>query len=527
MSLYRKYRPKTFEDMAGQGHVVSTLKQAVAQDKLAHAYLFSGTRGTGKTSAARILAKIILTRGMEDGTWKEQVMQSVDDGNLVDLVEIDAASNRGIDDIRSLLEKIQFSPIVAKAKVYIIDEVHMLTREAFNALLKTLEEPPSYAYFILATTELHKIPATIQSRCQRYLFRQIEETDIVARLRYVADQEKIDVEDAALNVIAHHSQGGLRDALSLLDQLRSLPNITADDVRQRVGESGFEYVETVLSAVKGSDRALLLTTVKKMEESGVPLDHFLRLLLGKIREDLHASVQAKQPTGGYERMLNVLLDAVRDVRLAPVPGLVVESALLTLCAPSGEAAQAPRPTPPVAPHAPPAPKPVSPSPAAAAPAPAPTPLAAPAPPAPPPSATASVAPISTAPVSDGALSMNAIKGVWLDIIKNIEPASAKMSLKNAILHSVQGDTLVLSFTSIFHKEKVNAPEAARNIEQALEKALGIPVKIKPSLESDVGAPSRDSGPMPVTPTPTPPPAPTASIPPDDAVDLASAAADVF
>jgi DNA polymerase III subunit gamma/tau len=509
MSLYRKYRPKSFEDMAGQTHIVSTLQQAVKQDKLAHAYLFSGTRGTGKTSTARILAKIILTQGMEDGVLKDQIKDAVDDGSLVDLVEIDAASNRGIDDIRNLLEKIQFTPVVAKAKVYIIDEVHMLTREAFNALLKTLEEPPPYAYFILATTELHKIPATIQSRCQRYLFRQINEEDIVTRLKYVADQEKITVDDAALHAIAHHVQGGLRDALSLLDQLRSLEHVTLEDVRSRIGESGFEHVETVLHAVQVGDRETLLQTVRRMEEVGIPLDHFVRLLLSKVREHVHRNVEQKKSTADLERILNILLDAVRDIRMAPVPGLVLESALLTLCGPSDLPAEPRRPAPASAAPKPPE-KPVAapsfqatpPVPAAA---PAPAAAAAPAP-------AASPAPI-TAPAVAGTVSLSDVKRVWPDVVQQVEPAFARTSLKSGMLHAVDGSTLIVSFGSAFHKDKLSTAEISRNVEAALEKALGTKLGFKPVMEEEALMRS---------------PAPAASAPPpDEEVDLASAASDIF
>ena len=201
MSLYGKYRPKTFADVAGQNHIVETLNQALKQDKFAHAYLFAGIRGTGKTSVARLLAMSLLTKNITDPILAEHIRKAAEDGNLVDLTEIDAASNNGVDNIRDLIEKIQFTPVVAGAKVYIIDEVHMLSKGAFNALLKTLEEPPAYAYFILATTELHKIPATIQSRCQRFLFKHIHEDDVVGRLRFIADAETMSIDDAALRAI--------------------------------------------------------------------------------------------------------------------------------------------------------------------------------------------------------------------------------------------------------------------------------------------------------------------------------------
>ncbi|OGJ57455.1 DNA polymerase III, subunit gamma and tau, partial [Candidatus Peribacteria bacterium RIFCSPHIGHO2_01_FULL_51_9] len=275
MSLYRLYRPKTFGDVIGQDHIVQTLEHAVEQDKIAHAYLFSGPRGTGKTSVARILARAILTKNLQSDTTIQQLIKAIDDGNLVDLIEIDGASNRGIDDIRDLIEKTQFSPVVASAKVYIIDEVHMLTKEAFNALLKTLEEPPPYAYFILATTELHKIPATIQSRCQRFAFHHIREEDIIRHLQCIADREHIAIDRDALRSMAHHVQGGMRDAVALLDQLRSLPKITLTDVKDRIGEGGHEYIEEIFSALKLRNTAHLMEVVQKLERAGTPLEHML------------------------------------------------------------------------------------------------------------------------------------------------------------------------------------------------------------------------------------------------------------
>ncbi|KKW40481.1 MAG: polymerase III, subunit gamma/tau protein, partial [Candidatus Peregrinibacteria bacterium GW2011_GWA2_54_9] len=243
MALYRKYRPQSFNDVVGQDHIVTTLQQAAEQDKLAYAYLFAGSRGTGKTSVARILAKILMIRGIEDETLQKQIVRGVEEGNIVDLLEIDAASNRGIDDIRSLVEKIQFSPVVTNAKVYIIDEVHMLTKEAFNALLKTLEEPPPYAYFILATTEKHKIIPTILSRCQIFDFNRIRVEDIVNRLMFVAKKESVDAGEEALHVIAQKADGALRDALSIFDQIVSLSGKTVsyNDVIQNLNVLDYEY----------------------------------------------------------------------------------------------------------------------------------------------------------------------------------------------------------------------------------------------------------------------------------------------
>ena len=224
VALYRKWRPKTFSDLVGQEHVSRTLSQAIETGRVGHAYLFSGPRGTGKTSTAKILAKAL---NCEQGPTTEpcnecESCRRVNDGTSMDVFEIDAASNRGIDEIRDLRETVKFAPANGKYKVYIIDEVHMLTSEAFNALLKTLEEPPERVVFILATTEVHKVPATIQSRCQRYDFKRIAVREIAERLRYVAENSEIKAEDAALALIARESAGGMRDALSTLDQCASL-----------------------------------------------------------------------------------------------------------------------------------------------------------------------------------------------------------------------------------------------------------------------------------------------------------------
>jgi len=225
MNLYQKYRPSSFKGLVAQEHVKLTLQNALKKNMLTHAYLFCGPRGTGKTSTARLLAKAINCENLDPKSFepcnKCDVCTQINNGSLVDLIEIDAASNRGVDEIRDLRESVKFAPSQSKNKVYIIDEVHMLTKEAFNALLKTLEEPPKNVYFILATTELHKIPDTIVSRCQRFGFRRINIEDISNHLAYICKEEKVKADQKALDKVSLRSEGCMRDALSLLDQLIS------------------------------------------------------------------------------------------------------------------------------------------------------------------------------------------------------------------------------------------------------------------------------------------------------------------
>lgn len=246
IALYRKWRPKTFEDVVGQRQITETLQKAIDTDKVAHAYLFSGPRGTGKTSTAKIFARAMnCVHGPTSHPCNTcDVCRHILAGESLDVVEIDAASNRSIEDIRNLRETIKFMPAEGRKKIYIIDEVHMLTTEAFNALLKTLEEPPAHVIFILATTEPEKIPMTILSRCQRYEFRRITSHDIAERILYIADQEHIDITRGAAHILSVQADGGMRDALSLLDQCVSNADGTIDEtlVRNLLGLVGRDWL---------------------------------------------------------------------------------------------------------------------------------------------------------------------------------------------------------------------------------------------------------------------------------------------
>lgn len=259
--LYRKYRAQDFDQLIGQDHITKLLKNAVKTGQIAQAYLFVGSRGTGKTSTARILSKAVnCLQPKEDGNPCNEceVCKAISNGSLLDLIEIDAASNRGIDQIRELKEKIEFSPSEGKYKVYIIDEVHMLTTEAFNALLKTLEEPPAHVIFILATTDVHKLPPTILSRCQRYDFRLGTDEEIKNVLSDVAKKEDLKIDDKAMALLVQNAKGSYRDALSLLDvvysgQEKGKKEITEEEVRKILGLPDFDKVVVLLKSLEKGD----------------------------------------------------------------------------------------------------------------------------------------------------------------------------------------------------------------------------------------------------------------------------------
>jgi len=287
LSLYRKWRPQSFDEVIGQPHVTQTLKNAIGKDRLSHAYLFCGPRGTGKTSVARILAKSIncIEGPTPNPCNKCESCRSVNDGSSLDVLELDAASNRRVEEIRDLLEKIPYSSTQGRKKVYIIDEVHMLTSESFNTLLKTLEEPPEHVIFVLATTEPHKVLPTILSRCQRFDFRRISEPDIQSRLRAVANTEGIDIDEGALALIAHHAQGALRDALGVLEQLASYSKetVTSQDVVALLGLTDSELLLSFTDILSKGDLAEGLLFVDELTQKGFDLRQFIQDALKHLR----------------------------------------------------------------------------------------------------------------------------------------------------------------------------------------------------------------------------------------------------
>ncbi len=457
MALYLTYRPQNFADVVGQDHVVTTLEQAVSQGRISHAYLLCGSRGTGKTSVARIMAKTILLQGITDETIRKHMIHEIDNGSLVDLVEIDAASNRRIDDVRDLIEKINFSPVVSLAKVYIIDEVHMLTKEAFNALLKTLEEPPDYAYFILATTELHKVPDTIQSRCQRFLFKRVKDEDIIRRLQYIADQEHIKIDREALRAIARHASGSFRDGIALMDQLRSEEKITLSSVTERIGKTSAVFIEDIALAIASKDIKAMTALVQEMEDANVPLDSVAVDLLTLMRSQMHEAIEQQKSPAAFIAMSDIVLSALKDMRTSPMPGLVLESVLVSLCMDATNT-----------------PKSIERPAAAASPR-----IAVPSTPALP--KTEGTAKKSAA-IDVDELTLDNVLKHWDAVGKAVTPPSVRMSLKDSTIVAVEGSTIRLAFASSFHRDKIADTKASRSVEEALLDIFKKPVRILCVLE---------------------------------------------
>lgn len=368
-ALYRKYRPKNFDEVVGQEHITATLKQEIASGRIGHAYLFTGSRGTGKTSCSKIIAKAVNCPNQHDGNpcGVCDICKGIDDGSVLDVTEIDAASNNGVDNIRQLREEANFTPAQVSYRVYIIDETHMLSVGAFNALLKIMEEPPEHVIFILATTEVHKIPATILSRCQRFDFRRISPSVIAARVRWVCEQEGIQIDPEAADLIASLAEGGMRDALSLLDVCRSnarsgeqdssasrAEKITLEHVRQSAGLAVSDSLFAVADAVLRRDVPAVLQEIDRMFENSIDFEkmcvqliaHYRGLMMAKAvknpqefvsglpQDAQRLSAQAAgYPMGQILYSLTVLQDALSRMGRTAQTRVELEMAAIKLCSP--------------------------------------------------------------------------------------------------------------------------------------------------------------------------------------------------
>ena len=357
-ALYRKYRPQTFDDVSGQMAVTQTLKTQLQTGHLSHAYLFTGSRGTGKTSCAKILAKAVNCENPQDGNPCNccAACRSIDSGACMDVLEIDAASNNGVDNVRDLRDDAIYTPSQVKMRVYIIDEVHMLSISAFNALLKIIEEPPEHLLFILATTELHKVPATILSRCQRYSFRRISQEDIAARLQYVAYQENIDLDEGAARVLARLADGGMRDGLSLLDQCASATTgeLTAERVYAYLGIAGEQKCAELMTCIADHNTAKALELFNRLyaegKDLGALLDELACLtrdlmvvktvgnsgitMLSGVSTEKEAAELAKRFSGGeLVRMMQQLQQTMAGFVRSASRRMDAELCILSLCQP--------------------------------------------------------------------------------------------------------------------------------------------------------------------------------------------------
>jgi len=506
--FYRKWRPKMLSEVVGQDPVTQTLRQAVSQGRVAHAYLFCGSRGTGKTSTARILAKAVNCLSPVDGEPDNQcsICQSINEGRALDLIEIDAASNRGIDDIRNLSDKIRFSPNEAKYKVYIIDEVHMLTEPAFNALLKTLEEPPAHAIFILATTEAHKVPLTIISRCQRFDFRRIPLDRMVAKLAMISEAEGAEISPEALRLISRNSNGGLRDAENLLEQVVVSydPPITEENVRDLLGLGGDEMAFVLVEHIVGKAIAEGISAINQVAHEGNDIRQLHRGIVEYLRAVLLLKTKAGTDLGYADEVLarleaiaskadlahlvvSLKLFAGADLRrdsLSPLPLelAMVESASDPAPAPVVQVAQVAQQVTQQQ-----AQRPAAPRPSAAPQRPAPAPRQA-APYAPQPSRPTPSAPQQSAPVPEPAFAIAGdvptepaarLDFQWRDITQSLRHVGVKFKLGGLLNvckeREVVDGTIVLKFTHKSNMERMQQelenPDCRRTFNDVIAKAM--------------------------------------------------------
>ncbi len=523
MSLYRTWRPLTFASLVGQDAVVRTLTTAIETGRLAHAYLFSGPRGSGKTSAAKILARCIECVNGPTATPDNTCANctAILEGTAFDVVEIDAASNRGIDEIRALRDAVKFPPSVMRSKVYIIDEAHMLTKEGANAFLKTLEEPPPHVVFILATTAPEALPPTILSRCQRYAFRRISIETMIARMREIAAAEGIAIDDAALGALAYRADGGLRDALTMLEQVAAFGagRVDVATVDAAFGQTGRAFALALRDAALDGDAAGALRAVDDASDAGTDLPGLVRALVAEFRHLLVARVNPELlsrdlaagdaaaalerarsvPQARIVRALRLFGDALSAARTSGNARLELETALLRFIVQTEDpsldalaarvaALESGTPVPAVA----------APPPAAVAPRPAPARTPAPRadaprpqPPAPPAAAPASAPPPAPGPVE--ALTVAKVRSLWSNVRTRAESEkpSIAASLGRATVDAVSDDAIVLRLPDALASETLK--RSLDTLRRAVDGVLGRPIEVRLTVGGPVAGAAPGSG----------------------------------